>query len=98
MQQSTYSIVLAGLWLGWLAFWLVSSLNAKVTVRRESLSSRMLHVLPMFVAAALMASRRIPIHWLYGRFLLPNTVAALSGVAVTAVGLAFAIWARVHLG
>jgi len=98
LQQSIYSIVLAGLWLVWLAFWIVWGFQTKTTARRESLGSRLSHGLPLLAAAVLMASRRLPIDGLYGRFLPATTAAAMSGIAVTAIGLAFAIWARLHLG
>src|SRR5262249_56577164 len=54
--------------------------------------------LPLLAAAVLMASRRLPIDGLYGRFLPATTAVAMSGIAMTAIGLAFAIWARLHLG
>jgi protein-S-isoprenylcysteine O-methyltransferase Ste14 len=98
VEQSTYSIVLAGMWLAWLACWLVCGFQTKTTVRRESIGSRMSHVLPMLAVAVLMVSRRLPINWLYGRFLPATTAVALSGMVLTAAGLAFAIWARLHLG
>jgi protein-S-isoprenylcysteine O-methyltransferase Ste14 len=98
VQQSICSIVLAGLWLVWLAFWIVLGLQTKATARRESLGSRLSHGLPLLAAAVLMASRRLPIVWLYGRVLPASTALAMSGIAVTALGLAFAIWARLHLG
>ena len=52
----------------------------------------------MLAAAVLMVSRRLPINWLYGRFLPATTAVTLSGMVLTAAGLAFAIWARLHLG
>ena len=98
MQQSIYSIVLASLWLTWLAFWIVCGFQTKTTARRESLGSRLSHGLPLLAAAVLMASRQLPIGWLYGRLLPATTAVPVSGMAMTAVGLAFAIWARLHLG
>jgi len=98
VQQSIYSIVLASLWLTWLAFWIVCGFQTKTTARRESLGSRLSHGLPLLAAAVLMASRQLPIGWLYGRLLPATTAVPVSGMAMTAVGLAFAIWARLHLG
>src|SRR5262249_31101443 len=56
------------------------------------------HGVPLTAAAVLMASRRLPIDWLYARVLPASTAVAVSGIAMTAVGLAFSVWARLHLG
>jgi len=98
VQQAIFSIVLAGLWLAWLALWIVWGFQTKTTARRESVGSRLSHGLPLLAAAVLMASRRLPIEWLHWRVLPASTAVAVSGLAMTAVGLTFAIWARLHLG
>jgi protein-S-isoprenylcysteine O-methyltransferase Ste14 len=98
VQQSAYLIVLACLWLGWLAFWFVCSFRTKTTARRESVGSRVSHGLPLLAAAVLMASRRLPIDWLYARILPASTAIVMAGLVMTAAGLAFSVWARLHLG
>ena len=97
MSDSIYSAVLAGMWLAWLAVWLVSARNRKATLRRESVGSRLSHGLPALAAAVLMVSHGLPIAWLYGRFVPSTTTIILCGIVATAAGLAFAIWARFHL-
>jgi protein-S-isoprenylcysteine O-methyltransferase Ste14 len=85
------------LWWGWGLYWLLSALRNKATQRRESLASRLAHVLPLAVGAALLAwpaRRWSALAW---RLWPPSFVAHWIGVALVIAGLAFAIWARVHL-
>ena len=78
--------------------WLVTSFGRKPAQRRENPLARLSHMLFMAAAFALLYSSE-PVFGPLGRRFLPETswVAAL-GVALTAAGVAFAIWARVHLG
>ena len=86
------------LWWGWGLYWILSALRNKATQRRESLASRLAHVLPLAVGAALIAwpaRRWSALAWR----LWPTSLAAYwVGVALVIAGLAFAVWARVHLG
>jgi len=93
-----YRYLLASMWISWVAYWFWASRNAKPTERREPLGSRLLHVVPLVLAVALLWGERGPIAILNSR-LFPWApwefwVAAL----VTAAGLLFTVWARVHLG
>lgn len=88
---------LAVLWLGWVAYWAASASRVKVTARSESWQSRLAYSLPLWVAAALLVSHRWPAV-LEARFLPADDATALIGLALTAAGLGFAIWARRHLG
>ena len=86
------------LWWGWGLYWMLSALRNKATQRRESLASRLAHVLPLAVGAALIAwpaRRWSALAWR----LWPTSLAAYwVGVALVIAGLGFAVWARVHLG
>ena len=86
------------LWWGWGLYWILSALRNKATQRRESLASRLAHVLPLAVGAALIAwpaRRWSALAWR----LWPTSLAAYwVGVALVIAGLGFAVWARVHLG
>jgi protein-S-isoprenylcysteine O-methyltransferase Ste14 len=93
----SFGFILAALWLGWLAYWMISASGAKATARRESWQSRLAYNAPLGVAAVLLLSRK----WasLLMARILPNTAALVFlGVVLTAAGLGFAIWARVVLG
>jgi protein-S-isoprenylcysteine O-methyltransferase Ste14 len=93
-----YRHLILALWLAWALFWVVSARGAKTTRRRESAASRFAHVFPLTVGGVLLAWHDIPVPWLALR-LWPRSLAAYwCGVALIALGLAFAVWARVHLG
>ncbi|HEX8782455.1 MAG TPA: isoprenylcysteine carboxylmethyltransferase family protein [Steroidobacteraceae bacterium] len=98
MRPESYRHVITALWSAWGLYWLLSALGNKGTVRRESLASRLAYVLPLFVGGVLMLSSQLPWEWLNAR-LWPRSLAAYwIGVALLATGLAFSVWARVHLG
>jgi protein-S-isoprenylcysteine O-methyltransferase Ste14 len=86
------------LWYGWGLYWMLSALGNKVTQRRESHASRLAHMLPLALGAALIAwpaRRWSALAW---RPWPPSLAVYWIGVALVVAGLAFAIWARVHLG
>ena len=92
------SLFFPTLWLLWLGYWLVAAVGAKRTERRESPMSRLLHLLPLALAAWLLWVRQLPWHWLQ-RSLIPwSPLLFWIGAAVTVAGLLFTVWARVYLG
>ena len=91
------SSLITPMWIAWLAYWLIAARSAKATVRTEGLASRSLHWVPLLFAVWLLTARRMPIAVL-NQTVLPRSIGLLAiAVALTAAGLAFAVWARVHL-
>jgi protein-S-isoprenylcysteine O-methyltransferase Ste14 len=88
--------LMLGLWLAWCAYWVVSALGVKTTQRRESLGSRLSHVVPLLTGVALIMWPRVPWPWL--SLPLPGPRQAVLGLVLLALGLAFTVWARVYLG
>jgi protein-S-isoprenylcysteine O-methyltransferase Ste14 len=86
------------LWWGWGLYWMLSAMRNKATQRRESLSSRLAHLLPLALGATLIAWPQPRWSALGWRLWPPSPAAYWIGVALVIAGLAFAIWARVHLG
>jgi protein-S-isoprenylcysteine O-methyltransferase Ste14 len=96
-----YRQVIGLLWFAWAVYWMVSAVRIKAAVRRESTASRLAHVIPLFVGGVLMAWRDLP--WgpwgpLNARLWPQSLTAYWIGLALLIAGLAFAVWARVHLG
>jgi protein-S-isoprenylcysteine O-methyltransferase Ste14 len=94
-----YYRALGVLWGAWALYWLISALATKPTVRRESLIRRLGYVLPLMVGGVLIGDHRAPwAGWLALRLWGHTAVAPRIGLALVVAGLAFAVWARVHLG
>jgi protein-S-isoprenylcysteine O-methyltransferase Ste14 len=93
-----YRHLIALLWLAWGAYWLIAALNSKATARRESAASRAGYVLPILIGGLLIGWRDLPWTWLTAR-LWPRSMAVYwVGMALIVAGLAWSVWARVHLG
>ena len=98
MPEWIRGAVVGGLWLAWLAYWIVAARESKTVQRTESALSRASYMAPMLAGAALLAWPQGPKNWLFQRFMAQNPVADWMGVILLAAGLAFAAWARHHLG
>ncbi len=93
-----YGYLFPAMWLTWLGYWMAAARNVKATARSESHVSRLLHLVPLAIAAALLAPPRMSIPVLGERFLPVGPWPFWLGAALTLAGLLFAVWARVHLG
>ncbi len=94
----SYGDIIFGLWLAWTLYWTISALRVKSTRQRESPGSRVAHWLPVLLGAWLIAAPRVPFGLLSTPELADVAVRYQLAVALIAVGLAFSVWARVHLG
>ncbi|MGB6602831.1 MAG: isoprenylcysteine carboxylmethyltransferase family protein [Steroidobacteraceae bacterium] len=94
-----YHRALALLWGAWALYWLISAVGTKRTLRRESLVKRLGYVLPLLIAAVLIGARGAPwAAWLSMRLWPHSPVPPRIGLDLVLAGLAFSVWARVHLG
>jgi protein-S-isoprenylcysteine O-methyltransferase Ste14 len=98
LRHLLYNLPLAVLWLAWLAYWLFAARDVKPARRREPWASRLLTIALIIPAALLMAAPGWRLRWLGARFLPDTMIVSLLGLLVVTAGLAFAVWARVHLG
>ncbi len=98
MQLLVFHELILALWVAWLLYWAFAAANAKRTERRESLASRLLHILPLLLGAWLIFGPRQRWGWL-STPLLPEAPARYGlALVLVALGLGFAVWARVHIG
>jgi protein-S-isoprenylcysteine O-methyltransferase Ste14 len=97
-MASVYQHLIPALWLIWASYWWILSRNVKITAQREPLLSRLLHVVPLVLAALLLWAPSVPVPLLGGRFLPLAAWPFWTGAATTALGLLFAVWARHHIG
>jgi protein-S-isoprenylcysteine O-methyltransferase Ste14 len=86
------------LWLFVLIVWVVFGLRRKQTQQRETVGSRLKYSIPTVLGFYLLFASGIDIDWL-NRNLIPGVPSIQwLGIALTAIGVAFAIWARVYIG
>jgi protein-S-isoprenylcysteine O-methyltransferase Ste14 len=93
-----YQSLFPALWLCWLGYWWLMSADVKDPARQEPLGSRLLHVVPLAIAALLLWVPSVPVPWLNVRFMTEGAWQFWLGAALTAAGLLFTVWARRHLG
>ncbi len=89
-----------GIWAVLGVVWALGVPLSRRTVQRESLTLRLAYLVPLVSATLLIftheLSRLLP--WLELRLVAGVTAAGVVGTALTAAGVGFAIWARLHLG
>lgn len=89
---------IASLWLLWAAYWMVSARGTKQSAQAEPRSSRLTHLVLLAAAFALAVLPGLGIRLLGWRIIPDRIIAFVIGVGIEALGLGFAVWARVHLG
>jgi protein-S-isoprenylcysteine O-methyltransferase Ste14 len=90
--------LIGALWLVWAGWWMIAAWRIKPALRSESPASRLSHVLPLALGAALLISRRLAGAELARRFLPDVPWTFWLGGTLVAVGIVIALWARVRLG
>jgi protein-S-isoprenylcysteine O-methyltransferase Ste14 len=98
MIPFAYRYAFPVMWASWVVYWWVASRDVKSTIQRESLRSRLSHIVPLSFAVLLYSSQRVRIPLLAERFLPLTEWSFWIGVFLTAGGLLFTVWARLHLG
>jgi protein-S-isoprenylcysteine O-methyltransferase Ste14 len=96
-MRLVYNNLFTVLWVAFLVYWSVMSWNVKATERLEPAGSRALRRAALLVAIVLLS---VPFHiaWLNYRLWPQGRLTFWTGVVITAAGLMFCVWARVHLG
>jgi protein-S-isoprenylcysteine O-methyltransferase Ste14 len=79
--------------------WLIAAPFSRKTIQSEGMRSRLSYVLPIALATALVFSRAAAemFPWLQSR-LWESAAAFWIGAGIEYAGIAFALWARAHLG
>ena len=85
-------------WIVFIAYWIVSAQKLKSIKQREPRGERLMQFVFMVTAYFLMFNDQFSRGWLATRFVSASPTIGEIGVAVTVAGIAFAIWARWHLG
>jgi protein-S-isoprenylcysteine O-methyltransferase Ste14 len=98
MNDRLAGLAIGVLWLAWLGYWWLSARDVKRTRQPESTRDQLTYRIPLVLGiVCLTAPGWIP-RALHRRFLPPGAPAPAVGLLLLAAGLAFAVWARRHLG
>ncbi len=90
--------IIDSLWLVMILVWIAGAMMTKRTMRWQSPSSRLWQAGIVVFGYWLLFSGRVHTLWMDVQLYVPGRRAAMAGIALTAAGIAFAIWARLTLG
>jgi len=92
--------ICGSLWTAFFVIWMIWAIRTKRTQTRESISSRLPYTVITFAAFYLMFSNNVNAFagWLRIPVFPANLWLESLGIAITAAGLGFAVWARAYLG
>jgi protein-S-isoprenylcysteine O-methyltransferase Ste14 len=86
------------IWMVLCLYWILSALRTKPVKSRESLGQWLSYVLPLALGLTLLFNSHSHYSWLGMRFAPDTTALAVTGVVLTAAGVALAMWSRLVLG
>jgi len=86
------------LWIAFVVIWLIGAAKIKRAERRVSGWPRFVQIGVMAAGAVLLFDGQMSVGFLAFRFLPQSAALAELGIAMTAGGIAFAVWARFVLG
>jgi protein-S-isoprenylcysteine O-methyltransferase Ste14 len=98
LMSLLYSYLFPAMWVSYSAYWWAMSRDVKETERQEPAPSRITRLVLIICAFALLWLPSIPLPLLNERFFPLSVWCFWSGAAITAAGLLFSVWARLHLG
>ena len=97
-MRDEFPVGAAYLWTALWIFWLVTALFVKRSIRRQSPGSRIVQFLPVIAGFYFLFGRGVWPHWLRLRFVPVSPVWMWTGLVITAMGIAFSVWARLWIG
>ena len=86
------------IWLAFFAGWMLAAFWTKRGAERVTSRRQMYYAIPVVLGFTLLLSSRLEIEWLNLRFVPRSAPVQVAGLAITVAGMAFAVWARIHLG
>lgn len=98
MNGETIRLVTECAWYVLIAVWFVGAFTAKVQARTQPALPRLLHSLALLIAFFLLFTSVFNAGFLAERFVPRSLAIAGTGMVLTLLGIAFAIWARLFLG
>ncbi len=90
--------IIEAAWIAFAAFWIWAARNQKRVQQREPVLARLSHMMFMAFGFVLLYSKDSRFGALNRRFLPERQWIEMLGALITVAGVAFAIWARRHIG
>ncbi len=97
MEQSTARVI-DGIWIALALLWWAGASTAKQNARTEPVLSRLVHLVIMIVAFAMLFYPPLRVGVFASRWLPDSAITGYAGLAITLGGAVFAIWARLYIG
>jgi len=97
-MSSVYDFLFPTMWISWAAYWWLASRGGKPAERKEAPASRLLHVVPLLLTFWLLGATHVPTVFLNSRLFPWAPWEFWLAALVTAAGILFTVWARIHLG
>jgi len=92
------NFIIAVCWTSLGGVWLIGFAFTKRTLRAQPAGGRIIHLVLLVLGFAMIGSPRFSIGWLGVRFIPRMDAIEIAGLALTAAGCLFAIWARIAIG
>jgi protein-S-isoprenylcysteine O-methyltransferase Ste14 len=97
-MHHVHDFLFQAVWCAWAAGWYVTSFTASAPKRVQRPFARLLHQSELIFAFALLSFPQLGYGWM-GWQLMPRTEGLFwTGAFLLVLGIAFTVWARVHLG
>ena len=98
MNAETAGLAVACIWAVFWVYWFISAARTRASTKRRQPFPPLLLVTFLLILGWALFAGVAPPGLLQERVIPPNDWTLSAGLAITALGLGFAVWARVHLG
>jgi protein-S-isoprenylcysteine O-methyltransferase Ste14 len=98
VNAETAGLAVACIWAVFWAYWFISAARTRASTKRRQPFPPLLLVTFLLILAWALFAGVAPPGLLQERVIPANDWTLSAGLAITALGLGFAVWARVHLG
>ena len=98
MNAETAGLAVACIWAAFLVYWFISAARTRASTKRRQPFPPLLLVTFLLILGWALFAGVAPPGLLQERVIPANDWTLSAGLAITALGLGFAVWARVHLG
>ncbi len=96
--MTIYSWLISAAWIAFIGYWIASAISAKRSVKKRSWSNFAVRAFFIIVVIVILESKAFSHFDAKYSTTTQDPIVGSIGVLLCAVGVAFAIWARIHIG